>query len=67
MSMLVEQLRSQILDRHESPTEISRWAEVDKSQMSRLVSRQRVPTIATIERLAEAMGYEIVLRPKGAA
>ena len=60
----MDQLRQAIRDTKETPYAIGKASGIDKSQISRMLSGERDPRIGTVERLADYLGYELVLRPK---
>lgn len=64
MARLVDQLRAAIRASGETPAEVSRRAGVARSQVTRLLNAERAPNSDTIERIAAALGLEVVIRPK---
>lgn len=60
----MDQLRRAIENAGETPYAIARGSGVHKSQLSRLLHSERDPRIETVERLADYLGYEVVMRPK---
>ncbi len=64
MSLIFDTIRSAI---QTSPkTRYRLWKEtgVDQAQLSRLVAGQKCVSLDNLERLAEALGLEIVIRPR---
>ena len=61
---MMEQLRQAIRDTGETPYAIGKASGIDKSQISRLLRGERDPRVGTVERMADYLGYEWVLRPK---
>ena len=60
-----DQLRKAIMNSGETAYMIGKGSGVHKSQLSRLLHDNLDPRIGTVERLADYLGYELVLRPKG--
>ena len=64
MRSLVEQLISAIESSEQTRYEISKATGVAQSQLSRLVHGENRMSIDNIERIANYLGLEVVLRPK---
>jgi transcriptional regulator with XRE-family HTH domain len=64
MAKLLDAIRVAIEASEESRYRIAQASKVAESQLSRLMSGEAGIGIETLERLAEHLGYEIVLRPK---
>jgi len=64
MGQLTDTLIEAIRASKETPAAIARGAEVAKSQLSRLLSGERGLSSDSIERLADYLGLEIIVRPK---
>lgn len=62
---LLESIIKAINASGETPYAIARGAGVNKSALSRLLNGERGLSIESVERIAEYLGLEIVLRPKG--
>lgn len=65
MSRMVDEVRSAIRDSGRSQYELAVASGVSRGQLSRLMSGEHGLSAANLEALAEALGYEIVMRPKG--
>lgn len=63
-SEIVEGLRDAVARSEHSPAEIARRAGFDRSIVTRLIHRERGISIGVAERLADALGLELVLRRK---
>lgn len=61
---MLNALREAIERADESQYSISKGADVNRSQLSRLLSGERGLSIDSAERIAEYLGLEIILRPK---
>ena len=61
---LTDAIAQAITDSDETPAEIARGSGIAKSQLSRLLSGERGLSADAIERLAEYLGLEIVIRPR---
>ena len=46
-----------------TPYRISQMSGTSQAQLSRMVKRSNLPRLDTAEKIAEAMGYHIVLKP----
>lgn len=64
MAKLTEAIRQAITDSEETPYAIAKGADVARSQLSRLLSGESGMTVDTIERIAEYLRLEIVIRPR---
>ena len=64
MGQLVEAIRTAIESSDETPYAIAKGADVARSQLSRLLSGERGLSSETMERLADYLGLEIVVRRK---
>lgn len=64
MAQLIEQLRQAIEASDETPAAIARRAGLARSQLSRLLSGETGLSAGNLERLADALGLEIIVRPK---
>lgn len=65
MGMLTDAIADAIRASDESVASIARGADVARSQLSRLLSGERGLSADAIERLADYLGLEIVIRPRG--
>ena len=64
MGQLAESIRTAIESSSETPYAIAKGADVARSQLSRLLSGERGLNTDAIERIAEYLELEIVIRPK---
>jgi len=64
MGQLTDAIVTAIRASDKAPGAIARGAGVARSQLSRLLSGERGLNSDTIERLADYLGLEIVIRPK---
>lgn len=64
MSQLLDAIREAIEASDETPAAIARGADVAKSQLSRMLSGERGLSVDTLERLADYLGLELVIRPR---
>ena len=64
MSSVMDQLRAAVESSDESAYAIAKGSGVARSQVSRLLSRERDLSWEAAERRAEYLGLEIVVRPK---
>lgn len=64
MAYLLDQLIDAIESSGQTRYQIARGSGVAQSQLSRLVHGENEMSISNIERVAESLGLEIVLRPK---
>lgn len=62
MSELLGELKRAIEMSDETPAAISRGANVARSQLSRFLSGERGLSVEAVERVAEYLGLEIVVR-----
>ncbi|TVQ32435.1 MAG: XRE family transcriptional regulator [Phycisphaeraceae bacterium] len=61
---LTESIRKAISASGESRYAISKRSGLAESQLSRLVRGLNTPSLETVERIAEALDMEIILRPR---
>ena len=64
MGQLTKAIRAAVKASEQTPYAIAKSAGVARSQLSRLLSGERGLNSETIERLADFLGLEIVIRPK---
>lgn len=64
MSRLLGEIRELIEGSGESRYSLARRCGVDEGRLSRLMSGERGLSIDAIEQLADALGFEVVLKPK---
>lgn len=64
MGQLTKAIQAAVKSSDETPYAIAKNAKVNRSQLSRLMSGERGLNSETIERLADYLGLEIVIRPK---
>ena len=64
MGKLTEAIQAAVKASKQTPYAIAKGANVARSQLSRLMSGERGLNSETIERLADYLGLEIVIRPK---
>ena len=64
MPTVIDRLREAVMKSEVSRYRIAIETGISESQLSRLVSGERGLSIDTAERLAEYLGFEIVIRPK---
>ncbi|MEO0513589.1 MAG: helix-turn-helix domain-containing protein [Planctomycetota bacterium] len=64
MTRVLDTLKHAIEDSDESPAAIARAAGIARSQLSRLLSGERGLSLDCAERLADALGLEVIARPK---
>ena len=62
MAKLTDAIRAAVKASDQTPYAIAKGAGVARSQLSRLLSGESGMTVDTIERLAEYLGLEIVIR-----
>lgn len=65
MGMLTKAIQAAIRGSDQTPYAIAKGAKVARSQLSRLLSGERGLDTDTIERLADYLGLEITIAPKG--
>lgn len=65
MSKITEALRIAVKASEKSRYRLAKDSGLAESALSRLVSGERSVTIESAERLAEALGLELVIQPKG--
>ena len=64
MANLLDRIKAAIDASGQSRYQISKGAGVAQSQLSRLMSGERGLRIEALERLADYLGLEIIIRPK---
>ena len=64
VARLLDTIRAAIRDSGQTPASIARRAQVARSQLSRLLSGERGVSVEAMERLADALGLEVVIRPR---
>ncbi len=64
MGHLADSIRTAIEDSDETPYAIAKGADVARSQLSRLLSGERGLNTDAIERIAEYLELDIIIRPK---
>lgn len=64
MSQLTDAIRKAITESDQAPAAIAKGAGVARSQLSRLLSGERGMSAEGLEKVAEYLGLEIVVRPK---
>lgn len=64
MSDLIKQLRKIRRDQELSQEAVAAAAALDKGHISQLEVGRRVPNLSTLTSWANALGYELTLRPK---
>ena len=64
MAKLTDSIRAVVRGSGQTPYAIAKGAKVARSQLSRLLSGESGMTVDTIERLADYLGLEVVIRPK---
>jgi transcriptional regulator with XRE-family HTH domain len=64
MGQLTKAIAAAVKASEQTPYAIAKGAGVARSQLSRLLSGERGLSADTIERLADYLGLEVVLRPK---
>jgi transcriptional regulator with XRE-family HTH domain len=65
MGKLTEAIAVAVKASDQTPYAISKGAGVARSQLSRLLSGERGLSVDTIERLADYLGLQITIEPKG--
>ena len=64
MSEMLDELRRAIEDSPESRYRLSKKTGIEQSQLSRFMAGSVRLGVESVERLAQALGYEIVMRKK---
>ena len=64
MSVLLEQLKSLRKSIGYSQKQIARWTGMHQNEVSRIENGKQDPRLGRIERMAEALGAELLLVPK---
>ena len=64
MSNVLDEIRQAINESDHSRYAISKMTEIDQSQLSKLMAGKRGLSIESLERLADYLELEIVIRPK---
>lgn len=64
MAQTLDALRAMIEQSGESLYRIAQGADIQASQLSRLMRQERGLSIEAAERVADFLGYEITVRPK---
>jgi len=67
MSQIFDTIRKAIEASDKTRYRLSQETGIDQAQLSRLMSGKEGVSVENLERLAEALGLEIVIRPKVAA
>lgn len=67
MAKLTDAIRAAVKASDQTPYAIAKGAGVARSQLSRLLSGESGMTVDTIERLADYLGLQITMEPKGKA
>jgi len=65
MAKLTDAIRAAVKASDQTPYAIAKGAGVARSQLSRLLSGESGMTVDTIERLADYLGLQITMEPKG--
>jgi len=65
MSEIFDELRRAIENSPESRYRLSKKAGIEQSQLSRFMTGNQRLGVEAVEKLAQALGYEIVMRKKG--
>ena len=65
MSKVLNEIRKAIKNGPMSRYAISKVTGIDQAQLARLMAGQEGLSIASLERLVECLGLEIVIRPQG--
>jgi hypothetical protein len=66
MSKLLDEIRRAIRTGEKTRYRLSKEASIPQSQLSRLMTGEKGVSFDAYERLAEALGLEIIVRPKRA-
>ena len=64
MSEIIEEIRKAVKASGKTRYRLSKASGVSEAQLSRLMSRERGLSADNLERLADALGLEIAVRPK---
>ena len=64
MDPILDQIRRAIATSGKTEYRIAKEAGIAQSQLSRLGSGERSLTVETVEKLADCLGLEIIIRPK---
>ena len=64
MSKLLDEIREAIKAGDKSRYRLSKEAKIPQSQLSRFMTGEKGLSFDAMERLAEALGLEIIIRPK---
>lgn len=64
MSKMIEQIRKAVQASSKTRYRLSKESGVSEAQLSRLVNGKRGLSADNLERLADALGLEITIRPK---
>ena len=64
MGQIIEQIRRAVEASGKSRYSIAKESGVAESQLSRLMSGERGLSVETVERLADCLGLEILIRPR---
>ena len=67
MSQILNTIRRAIETSNKTRYRLSKETGIDQAQLSRLMSGKEGVSMENLERLAEALGLEIVIRPKTVA
>lgn len=65
MARIIEAIQQAIRDGEQSCYRIAQETGIDKSRLSRLMSGERSLGVDAAERLAEYLGLEITIKPRG--
>lgn len=65
MNKILKKIFSIAKEQEINQNELSRMSGFNNANISRWVNEQRTPSIDAVERLAAALGYELVLKRKG--
>jgi transcriptional regulator with XRE-family HTH domain len=64
MSKLLDEIREAIKSSDKTRYRLSKQTEIPQSQLSRFMTGEKGLSFDAMERLAEALGLEIIIRPK---
>jgi len=64
MSKLLDEIREAIRASDKTRYRLSKETSIPQSQLSRLMTGEKGVSLDALERLAEALGLEIIIRPK---
>ncbi|MBL8761338.1 MAG: helix-turn-helix domain-containing protein [Phycisphaerae bacterium] len=67
MAQLLDKIRRAVETSGKTRYRIAKESGISAAQLSRLVNGQSGMTVETIERLADYLGFRIVIEPKGKA